>query len=72
MEAARAVAGVTDVQMTKLDAGKASLKIEAASEVRPAVVRALVQAEVDVLRVDKGQGRLEDIFLKLTHGVPKA
>jgi ABC-2 type transport system ATP-binding protein len=72
IEAAKAVTGVADVQMTKLDGEKVHLKIESASEVRPAVVRALVQAGLDVLRVDKAEGRLEDIFLKLTHGVPKA
>jgi ABC-2 type transport system ATP-binding protein len=72
IDAAKAVTGVTDVQMVKLDAEKVHLKIESASEVRPAVVRALVQAGLDVLRVDKAEGRLEDIFLKLTHGVPKA
>jgi ABC-2 type transport system ATP-binding protein len=68
IEAARSVSGVTDVRMTQLHAGKVQLKIESSTEVRPAVVRALVQAGLDVLKVDNGQGRLEDIFLKLTHG----
>jgi len=31
-------------------------------------VRALVNAEIGVLRVDKAAARLENIFLKLTHG----
>ncbi len=70
IDAVKAVPGVTDVAMTQLDASKVSLKIDAASEVRPAVVRALVQAGADILKVDKGSGRLEDIFLKLTHGTP--
>jgi ABC-2 type transport system ATP-binding protein len=35
-------------------------------ELRPKVVRALVQNGIDVLRIDRGAARLESIFLKLT------
>jgi ABC-2 type transport system ATP-binding protein len=68
IDAAKTVAGVTDVVMTRLDGETVHLKIQSTAEVRPAVVRALVQAGIDVLKVDKSEGRLEDIFLKLTHG----
>jgi hypothetical protein len=32
------------------------------------LVKALVAADVNVLKVDKAATRLENIFLKLTHG----
>ncbi|GMU60428.1 MAG: hypothetical protein AMXMBFR34_21910 [Myxococcaceae bacterium] len=68
IDALKPVAGVTDVTVVKLDGERVSLKVEAAAEVRPALVRALVAAGIDVLRVDRAATRLESIFLKLTHG----
>jgi ABC-2 type transport system ATP-binding protein len=50
------------------EGGRLTLRVEGAAELRPAIVRALVAAELDVLRIDKGAERLESIFLKLTHG----
>ncbi|HZS42597.1 MAG TPA: ABC transporter ATP-binding protein [Polyangia bacterium] len=44
------------------------LRVMAAPELRPQLVRALVQANVDVLRVDMESAQLESIFLKLTQG----
>lgn len=64
----KAVAHVTDVTVTKLDGDVASLRVDASQEVRPALVKALVAADLEVLRVDKAATRLENIFLKLTHG----
>ncbi len=62
------VPGVTDVTVNKLDGANASLRVVGTGELRPAMVKALVVAEIGVLRVDKGTARLENIFLKLTHG----
>ena len=65
--AAQAVATVTEVTVWPAGAVH-TLRITASSDVRALVVKALVGAAVDVVRVDKVQGRLENIFLKLTHG----
>ena len=46
--------------------GVALLSLQGAPELRPKVVRALVQNGIDVLRIDRGAARLESIFLKLT------
>jgi ABC-2 type transport system ATP-binding protein len=62
------VPGVTDVTVSKLDGDNASLRVVGEGELRPEIVRALVTAEIGVLRVDKAAARLENIFLKLTHG----
>ena len=42
------------------------LRVHAAAELRPASVRALVGANVDVLRVDRAASQLESIFMQLT------
>ncbi len=62
------VPGVTEVTVSKLDGDNAALRVVGVGELRPAVIKALVVAEIGVLRVDKGAARLENIFLKLTHG----
>jgi hypothetical protein len=41
--------------------------VQAAGELRPAIVRALVNAGVDVLRVDRAASQLESVFMQLTH-----
>jgi ABC-2 type transport system ATP-binding protein len=46
--------------------GVAVLSLQGAPDLRPKVVRALVQNQIDVLRIDRGAARLESIFLKLT------
>ncbi len=50
------------------DAETTTLRLDLDATQRPAVVRALVAANLDVLRVDVGRGgqKLESIFLKLT------
>jgi ABC-2 type transport system ATP-binding protein len=68
IDAVKGVANVTDVVVVRLDGERASLKVETSAEVRPALVRALVGAGIDVLRVERAASRLESIFLKLTHG----
>lgn len=64
----KSVKGVVDVTLMKLDGDTASLRIEGEGELRPELVKALVASGVNVLRVDKAAARLENIFLKLTHG----
>jgi len=66
IDAAKAVPQVSAVEMTKLDGDRVQLQVKAAADVRPALVRAMVAAQVDVLEVKKSHGRLEDIFLKIT------
>lgn len=68
IETLKAVAGVSDVTVIKLDDELASLRVVGTGELRPELVKALVAAGIGVLRVDKASARLENIFLKLTHG----
>jgi ABC-2 type transport system ATP-binding protein len=64
----KGVAGVTDVTLVKLEGEVAALRALGVGELRPELVKALVAANINVLRVDKAAARLENIFLKLTHG----
>ncbi|MBE2249923.1 MAG: ABC transporter ATP-binding protein [Myxococcus sp.] len=68
IELLKKVDGVSDITLVKLDGQNLSLHVAAKSDVRPQLVKALVQADVPVLRVDRAAHRLENIFLKLTHG----
>jgi len=60
--------GVSEVTISKLDGNVGSLRATVAGERRIELVKALVDANIGVLRVDKAAARLENIFLKLTHG----
>lgn len=62
------VPGVGDVTLSRLEGDVAQLRVAVTGELRPAIVKALVTADLQVLRVDKAAARLENIFLKLTHG----
>ncbi|PKN49066.1 MAG: ABC transporter ATP-binding protein [Deltaproteobacteria bacterium HGW-Deltaproteobacteria-20] len=67
-QAALAVEGVKDVSdATAGEEGQDGhvLQIVADHDVRPALVRALVAAEIDVLGLGHGEGELESIFLRL-------
>jgi ABC-2 type transport system ATP-binding protein len=66
LAALRAVEGVRAASVFNTTTTGSTLRVDAASELRPKLVRALVQAGVDVLRVDMVSGQLESIFLKLT------
>ena len=55
----------THMQM-ETTAATTGIRVSAAPELRPALVRALVGAGLDVLRVDRAASRLESIFLQLT------
>lgn len=65
---ARQVPGVSRATVVSQDGDHGSLRLEASPELRPAIVKALVDAGLGVLKVDKASGRLENIFLRLTHG----
>ena len=61
-----AVSGLGKIEIMRDDGQVAQLRCLASEELRPAVVRALVGANLDVLRVDHGASQLENIFLQLT------
>ena len=65
-DALGSLAGVSLVDVLSEAEGVVAARIAAAPELRPAIVRALVAGNVDVLRVDKSASQLESIFLKLT------
>ncbi len=60
--------GVTEVTIAKMEPNLGSLRVLVAGERRVELVKVLVEANIGVLRVDKAAARLENIFLKLTHG----
>jgi ABC-2 type transport system ATP-binding protein len=68
IELLKKIEGVVDITLVKLDGQNLSLHVDAKNELRPALVKALVQADIPVIRVDRAAHRLENIFLKLTHG----
>jgi ABC-2 type transport system ATP-binding protein len=61
----RTIEGVVDVMIVR-DDGIAALSLRAPPDLRPRVVRALVENGVDVLRIDRGAARLESLFIQLT------
>jgi ABC-2 type transport system ATP-binding protein len=67
----RTIEGVGEVVVLREDEGVAALSLRASPDLRPRVVRALVENGVDVLRVDRGAARLESIFLQLTKNRPE-
>ncbi len=69
LDTVRAVEGAGEVQIQRNDGGVVALRLpEARDELRPQLVRALVAAELDVLRIDKVASQLESVFIKLTRG----
>jgi ABC-2 type transport system ATP-binding protein len=66
IEALKAVNGTRAVQLTRRDGERAGLRVEVDPVLRPQLVRALVAANIDLLRLDETQGKLENIFMKLT------
>jgi len=67
-EVLRVLPGVSQVQIVKEQNGIAALRLEATAELRPQVARALLGANLELLRLDRGASKLENIFLTLTHG----
>lgn len=80
LAAIRNVPGAGEVTVLRELDGALTLRVTVHAEpgrsvppdLRPAIVRALVGANLDVLRIDRGVERLESIFLKLTHGKESA
>jgi ABC-2 type transport system ATP-binding protein len=67
LKALRAVEGVTQAAASREASREATILVDAPAAVTPRLVRALVQADVDVLRVGpQSSAQLESIFLKLT------
>ncbi|MSP59348.1 MAG: ABC transporter ATP-binding protein [Myxococcales bacterium] len=66
LQAVRAVAGVLSASVIREEAHVAQIKLDAPAALCPQVVRALVAADIDVMRVGRGSAQLESIFLKLT------
>ncbi len=64
--ALRQTAGVKGVEKVSQSGEVITLSILSDEDVRPALVRALVGAGADVLRVDRSRQKLESIFLQLT------
>jgi len=71
-EVVRGVSGVSGVSVVSESGELSVLRAEASAELRPQIARALVNANVDLLRLDRVGDRLESIFLKLTAGAPDA
>jgi ABC-2 type transport system ATP-binding protein len=62
------VAGVTGASLLARGSGVSTLQVLSTTDVRGAVARALVMAGVELVRIDRAAGRLENIFLQLTQG----
>ncbi len=72
VEVLRAVPGVERVSLHSQADGVAVIRVEAPLERRPDLVRALVQSNIDLLRLERISEKLESIFLKLTQGKASA
>jgi ABC-2 type transport system ATP-binding protein len=59
--------GVTRAVVKGQSGGIATLRVDATADLRAQVARALVMEGIDLVRIDRGTGRLESIFLELTH-----
>lgn len=65
LEALQAVGPVTLLHEA---GGVLGLRVDTSPELRPRVAAAVVGAGLELLRLDRGEGRLESVFLRLTHG----
>jgi len=52
--------------VSKHAGGITALRVDSTADLRAQVARALVMGGIDLLRIDRGTGRLEKIFLQLT------
>jgi ABC-2 type transport system ATP-binding protein len=66
--AVEAVRGFGAVEVREAEGGVLELKLSAAPELRPQVARAVMGADLELLRLDANAGQLESLFLRLTHG----
>ncbi|HVZ74203.1 MAG TPA: ABC transporter ATP-binding protein [Polyangia bacterium] len=63
----RGIEGVGEATVLRDDGGIAALSLRASPDLRPRIARALVENGIDLLRIDRGSARLENIFLQLTN-----
>jgi ABC-2 type transport system ATP-binding protein len=66
IEVARTVTGIGTCRVLLESGGTSTLSLQGPPELRPKVVRALVQNGIDLLRIDRGAAGLESIFVRLT------
>lgn len=62
----RQLPGVARATTMRQAQGITSLRVESTADLRAQVARALVMGGIDLVRIDRGTGRLESIFLQLT------
>ena len=72
VDKAKAALGAVDGVRGVEALGATQLRVQASPELRPALVRALVGANVDVVRIDRAASQLESIFMQLTQTGSKA
>jgi ABC-2 type transport system ATP-binding protein len=65
-KALEVLTGIGTAHVVREDGPVVSLRVEASPELRPRVAQALVGAGLELLRLDRGTERLENIFLRLT------
>lgn len=65
LEAARGVSGVLEARMVRQDGPAAVLRVSAREDVRADLARAMVNAGMDLLRLERSASRLESIFLQI-------
>src|SRR3569832_1446410 len=61
-----ALPGVVRATVARQAAGVTSLRVDTSADIRAQIARALVMGGIDLMRIDRGTGRLESIFLQLT------
>lgn len=62
----RQLHGVARTSVLRQAGGVTTLRVESSADLRAQVARALVMGGIDLVRIDRGAARLEDIFLQLT------
>ena len=63
--AVKTVNGVRATSVLREENGVVSLRVQTASDLRPAIVRAVVAHGLDLLRVDRSASHLEAVFMRL-------
>ena len=66
VDLASSVPGVSEATIAREADGVATVRMQAAPDLRPKIARVLVNGGLDLLRIDRGAAQLESIFLELT------
>jgi ABC-2 type transport system ATP-binding protein len=66
VDLASSVPGVSGATIVRDADGVATVRMQAAHDLRPKIARVLVNGGLDLLRIDRGAAQLESIFLELT------